>query len=305
MEWIGRMGGMKELVSVKPQDGVVAWVSSEWLEDHLDDNPLVIVDCRQQTHAYFQEHIPGAIHLHEDLLRMHIGKNPVQWISPVAAEIVFSTLGFEQDCPVVVYSDSKPRSASSAITSDGLEQSLVAYSLARFGCRKVLILDGGFSTWKGEDRPLTGDPGISRPSSFTVDVQIDFLAGYEACLSLKDNPETILLDTRPAPWYEGQGPWMKPGHIPGAVNLPATRIMEDNNSTLLKAEVEIRTILFNCGATPEKTIICSCGTGRTATVVFLILKFYLGYPDVLMYEGGFSEWSSHPDNPVVRGKTPW
>jgi thiosulfate/3-mercaptopyruvate sulfurtransferase len=299
------MDEMKELVSPNTDDLVVTWVSSEWLEDHLDNNPPVIVDCRQQTHAYFHEHIPGAIHLHEALLRMHIGRHPVQWISPASAEILFSLLGVEQDCPVVVYSETKPRSTSSAITSDGLEQSLVAYSLARFGCRKVLILDGGFSKWKGEDRPLTQDPGISRPSSFTVDMQIGFLAGYAACLSLKGNPETMLLDTRPASWYEGQGPWMKPGHIPGAVNLPATLLMDDKNTTLLKPEEEIRNILFACGATPEKTIICSCGTGRTATLVFLILKFYLGYPDVLMYEGGFTEWSSYPDNPVVTGKNLW
>jgi thiosulfate/3-mercaptopyruvate sulfurtransferase len=295
---------MKEAEPVKADNDVVSWVSAEWLDDHLEKTPLVIVDCRQQAHAYFHEHIPGAIHLHEGLLRMHTGKNPVQWISPIAAEILFSTLGFEQDCPIVVYSDSKPTTSSSDITSDGLEQSLVAYSLARFGCRNVLILDGGLSKWKGEARPLTQDPGISRHSSCTVDMRIDFLAGYEACASLKDTPEAVLLDTRPSAWYEGQGPWIKPGHIPGAVNLPATRFMDEKNSTLLKTEDEIREILFSCGATPEKTIICSCGTGRTATVVFLVLKFFLGYPDVLIYEGGFSEWSSHPDNPVVTGKSP-
>ena len=298
------MDEMKEAEPAKPDNGVISWVSSEWLEEHLDKIPPVIIDCRQQTHAYFHEHIPGAIYVHEGLLRMHIGKNPFQWISPLAAEILFSNLGFEQDHPIVIYSDSKTQSASSDITSDGLEQSLVAYSLARFGCRNVLILDGGFSKWKGEARPLTQDPGLSRPSSFMVDMRIDFLAGYEACVSLKDNPDTILLDTRPATWYEGQGPWIKPGHIPGAVNLPATRFLDEKNSTLLKTEDEIRQILLLCGATPEKTIICSSSTGRAATVVFLILKFFLGYPDVLMYEGGFSEWSSYPYNPVVTGKSP-
>jgi thiosulfate/3-mercaptopyruvate sulfurtransferase len=299
------MNEMKEAETVKPDKSMVSWVSTEWLEDRLEKNSLVIVDCRQQAHAYLHEHIPGAIHLHEGLLRMHIGKNPVQWISPVAAEILFSILGFEQDCPIVVYSDSKPLTASSDNTSDGMEQSMVAYSLARFGCRNILILDGGLSKWKGESRPLTQDPGISRPSSFTVDMQINFLAGYEACTSLKDNPETILLDTRPSTLYEGQGPWIKPGHIPGAVNLPAHWFMDEKNSTLLKTEDEIREILFSCGATPEKTIICSCGTGRTATIVFLVLKFFLGYSDIFMYEGGFTEWSSYPDNPVVTGKIPW
>ena len=81
----------------------------------------------------------------------------------------------------------------------------------------------------------------------------------------------------------------KPGHIPGAVNLPANRLLDGHNPTLLKQEEEIRWILTSCGITPDKTIICSCGTGRYPTAVFLILKYFLGYPEVLMYEAGFTD----------------
>ena len=295
---------MREIISGNPDTRAVTWVTSEWLADNLDDSALTIVDCRQNSHSYFQEHIPGAIHLHEGLLRMHIGKFPVKWISPEVAEVLFSTLGIEQDRPVVVYSGTRPLTTFSTATGDGLEQTLVAYSLARFGCRKVMVLDGGLAKWKAENRKLTQDFGTSRLSPFTVDVQIDFLIGYEECVRLKDEPDVVLLDTRPLSMYEGQGPWMKPGHIPGAVNLPATRVMDDKNSTLLKSEEEIREILFSYGITPDKTVICSCGTGRSATAIFLVLKYFLGYPDVLMYEGGFTEWSSYPDNPVVVGKYP-
>jgi len=295
---------MREIISGNPDTRAVTWVTSEWLADNLDDSALTIVDCRQNSHSYFQEHIPGAIHLHEGLLRMHIGKFPVKWISPEVAEVLFSTLGIEQDRPVVVYSGTRPLTTFSTATGDGLEQTLVAYSLARFGCRKVMVLDGGLAKWKAENRKLTQDFGTSRLSPFTVDVQIDFLIGYEECIRLKDDPDALLLDTRPLSMYEGEGPWMKPGHIPGAVNLPATRVMDDKNSTLLKSEEEIREILFSYGITPDKTVICSCGTGRSATAIFLVLKYFLGYPDVLMYEGGFTEWSSIPDNPVVVGKYP-
>jgi 3-mercaptopyruvate sulfurtransferase SseA len=76
------MDEMKEAAPVKPDNGVVSWVSTEWLADHLDKIPFVIVDCRQQTHAYFHEHIPGAIYVHEGLLRTHIGKNPLQTANP-------------------------------------------------------------------------------------------------------------------------------------------------------------------------------------------------------------------------------
>ena len=292
------------LPSSKPDRRRVSWVSSEWLADHLDDPQILIIDCRRNYHAYIHDHIPGSICLHEGLLRMHIGKFPLHWISPEAAQIVFSTLGVEQDCPVVVYSDTIPPATSPQTGNDGFEQTFVAYSLARFGCRKVMILDGGLLKWRSENRPVVNDPGISCPSAFTVDVQIDFLVGYDECARLKDEPDVVLLDTRPSPLYEGQGPWAKHGHIPGAISLPAALLMHADNSTLLKPEEEIRSILFSRGITPDKTVICSCGTGRLATAVFLVLRYYLGYPDVLMYEAGFTEWSSMPDNPVVTGKNP-
>jgi thiosulfate/3-mercaptopyruvate sulfurtransferase len=167
-----------------------------------------------------------------------------------------------------------------------------------------MLLDGGLAKWRSGNRPLSAEPGITRPSACTIDVQINFLVGYDECCRMKDEQDVILIDTRPTPHYESQGPWAKPGHIPGAVNLPATRLMDEENPTLLRPEEEIRRILSSCGITPEKTVICSSGTGRSATLLFLILRYFLGYPDVLMYEAGFTEWSSIPDNPVVTGKNP-
>jgi thiosulfate/3-mercaptopyruvate sulfurtransferase len=228
----------------------------------------------------------------------------VQWISAEGAQVLFSTLGIEEDSPVVVYSECPSQNSSGAAMGDGLEQAFLAYTLARFGCRKVMLLDGGLTKWRSGNLPLSTDPGITRPSSPTIDVQINFLVGYDECRRMKDEPDVILIDTRPIHLYEGRGPWAKPGHIPGAVNLPATRLTDENNPALLRPEGEIRNILSSCGITPEKTVICSSGTGRSATLVFLILKYFLGYPDVFMYEAGFTEWSSMPDNPVVSGKYP-
>jgi thiosulfate/3-mercaptopyruvate sulfurtransferase len=295
---------MIDLISNMPGNRVVTWVTPEWLGDHLDDPELTIIDCRQQSHAYIHEHIPGSIYVHEGLLRMHIGRSPVQWIPAEGAQVLFSTLGIEQDRPVVVYSECTFPKLPSTSISDGLEQALVAYTLARFGCRNVMLLDGGLAAWRSGNHPVTDVFGTALPSACTIDVQVDFLIGYDECRKIKDEADVILLDTRPSALYEGQGPWPKPGHIPGAVNLPTARLLDDHNPTLLKTAEEIRDILFTCDITPEKTIICSCGTGRSATTVFLILKYFLGYPDVLMYEAGFTGWTSIPKNPVVTGKRP-
>jgi thiosulfate/3-mercaptopyruvate sulfurtransferase len=295
---------MKETDPKSPDKCMIKWISPEWLGAHLKDPGLIIIDCRQNTHTFFTDHIPGAIHLHESLLRMHVGGIPVRWIPPELAQVLFRTLGLEQDCPIVVYSECRPKNSAVQVAGDGLEAGFIAYSLVRFGCRRVMILDGGLGQWRAKDRPLVQDFGETLLSGFTVEIPIELFIGYKDCVRINDDPDVIMLDTRPAVWYEGPGPWRKPGHIPGAVNLPAQHLMDPDNPTLLKPAGEIRTILTELGITPEKTIICSCGTGRTATSVFLILKWYLGYPDVVMFEGGFTEWVSHAENMTVIGKQP-
>jgi thiosulfate/3-mercaptopyruvate sulfurtransferase len=135
-------------------------------------------------------------------------------------------------------------------------------------------------------------------------VRQEYFVEYEKFKAIKDQEEVLLLDARPAAVYEGQGPWIKPGHIPGAVNLPWASLMYERNKRLLKPDDELQAIIETHGATPDKTIICSCGTGREATNEFLLFKWYLGYPQVKIYEGSFTEWTSYPENPTVTGSSP-
>jgi thiosulfate/3-mercaptopyruvate sulfurtransferase len=295
------------MVNVYPYgkgDGVVQWVSTAWLESHLDDRNLMILDCQPNIHEYVQDHIPGAVYWHEGLFRIHEGYIPTRWIPPEAAQILFRSLGLEPDKPVVVYSSSGPLSTCATFIGDGLEQTMVAYTLARYGHRKVFVLDGGFEKWKDEGRPLTREYGTTTLSSFTVHLRQDYFIRYNEFRKIKDHPDVILLDARPPAFYEGQGPWMKPGHIPGAVSLPWKSLMDDKNKKLLKPVDQLETLVKAAGATPDKRVICSCGTGREATNEFLLFRWYLGYPDVKVYEGSFTEWIAHKENPVVTGKNP-
>ncbi len=263
----------------------------------------MIIDCRQNSHDYFTGHIPGAIYLHEGLLRMHIGGIPVRWIPAELAQVLFRTLGLGQDNPIVVYSVHKPAHASAPAAGDGMEAGIIAYSLVRFGCRRVMILDGGLEQWRAEGYPLAQDYGVTVPSPFMVEMPVDLFIGYDECVCIKDDPAVVLLDTRPTAWYEGQGPWRKLAIFPvrSTFRQPPAG---SGNPTLLKPEGMIRAILAGLEISPDKKIVCSCGTGRSAVTVFLILKWYLGYPDVVMYEGGFTEWVSHPENKTVTGKLP-
>src|SRR5208337_5492938 len=140
--------------------------------------------------------------------------------------------------------------------------------------------------------------------SFMVNLQKDFFVDYYEFIRMKDRPDVVVLDARPSPVYEGQGPWIRPGHIPGAVSLPWKSLMDDRNRKLLKPEDQILALIKAAGVTHDKTIICSCGTGREATNEFVLFRCYFGYPKVRIFEGSFTEWVSYPDNPVVTGKNP-
>jgi len=280
--------------------GVVRWVSTEWLAAHLNDPMVTILDAQPNVHDYLQEHIPGAAYLNEGLLRVHAGQLPAEYVPQEAVRAVFSRLGLRPDLTAVVYTGIGPFKG----WGDGLEQTMVAYSLARFGHGNVCVLDGGIEKWNAEDRPVSKEYPRLEASDFPVSVRSEYFIEYEEFKRIKDQPDVLLLDHRPLSLYKGRGPWMKQGHIPGAVNLPWTDLMEPDNTRQLKPDDQIERILQRVDAWPDKTIICSCGTGREATNPFLLFKWYLGYPKVRLYEGSFTEWCAHPENPTVRGRDP-
>lgn len=279
--------------------GVLKWAEGGWLEENLGGE-FSIIDVQPNIHDYILEHIPGAVYFNPDLLRVPYKGRPGAYMPERAVELLFRRVGLSNDFPVVVYTGVGGFKG----WGDGLEQTMVAYSLIRFGHNKVYVLDGGLSDWKKKGRKLTKDFPVIEESDFEVKLRTDYWLEYEDFKKIKDGEGVVLLDARPANVYEGQGPWIKPGHIPGAINLPWKSLMAEENSTLLKDEDEIRDILDKKGIDSDKTIICSCGTGREATNEFIMFKFLLGYPKVKIYEGSFTEWSSYPDNPTVTGENP-
>jgi thiosulfate/3-mercaptopyruvate sulfurtransferase len=279
--------------------GLLKWTCTEWLEQNLGGG-FIILDIQPEIHDYIQEHIAGAVYFNQNLLRVPYKGTPGFYVSDKIAELLFRRVGLVNDIPVVVYSGA----GTFRGWGDGLEQTMIAYSLVRFGHNKVYVLDGGLDKWKKEGRRLTKDFPAVEESNFTVKLRENYWIEYEEFKKIKDNEDVVLLDARPSNFYEGQGPWPKPGHIPGAINLPWKTLMDKNNSAFLKSEDEIRNILNVKGITPEKTVICSCGTGREATNEFIMFKFLVGFPDVKIYEGSFTEWTSYPANPTVTGKNP-
>ena len=280
--------------------GTVRWVSTDWLYENQNKLEMVIIDVQPNVHDYIEEHISGAIYVNEGLFRTWIGGVPASYVPSEAIQPVLQNAGMKLNVPVVVYTGT----GAAKGWGDGLEQTMMAYSLARFGHDSIYVLDGGLDKWKEEGKPLTKVFPKTESSDFTVRLQSDFYVDYETFKAMKDRDDVMVLDARPAAAYEGQAFWIKPGHIPGAVNVPWASLMDDKNKRLLKPEAEIMAILNTYEVRPNKTILCSCGTGREATNEFILFKWYLNYPSVKIYEGSFTEWTAYPDNPTVTGKSP-
>lgn len=291
---------MEEHIHENPNDATVKWVSTEWLNQHIKSDSLTIIDTQPNIHDYISEHVPGSVYFNPELLRVPKNGLPGVYVPQVAAEQLFRRIGILPHQPIVVYTGK----GIFKKWGDGLEQTMIAYSIARFGHKNIMILDGGLDKWKAEEKKLTKTFPMKQESTFNTEIQQDYIVAMDDVKALKENDDVLLLDARPSSLYEGFGPWVLPGHIPGAINLPWRELMDDKNPTLLKSDNDIQKILNQKNITSDKLIICSCGTGREATNEFLLFKWYLGYPRVKIYEGSFTDWVSHPENHTVTGKKP-
>lgn len=280
--------------------GAVKWVSPAWLEEHLEESDLTVVDVQPSIHDYIQEHIPGAVYMNEGLLRVPLNGLPNCYLPSEAMQPILRRLGLRTGVPAIVYTGIGPMKKQ----GDGLEQMVVAYALARFGHDNVYILDGGVDRWKAEGRPLAKEYPRVEESDFVVQVRHEYFIKYAEFKAMMDRDDVLLLDSRPADVYQAQWHWSKGGHIPGSINVPWINFFDAENARLLKPVGEIQAVLDRHKITPDKTIVCFCGTGRKATSQFVVLKWYLGFPQVKLYEGSFTEWSAYPDNPTVTGKNP-
>jgi len=284
-------------VPFPPGKGEVKWVTTDWLNDHLDDD-ITILDAQPNVHDFIKGHIRGAVYLAEESLRLSQKGRPHVWLPSDLAQSVLEEVGVRANRPVVVYT----RTNVNVPTGDGVPQGMIAYSLARYGHSKVLILDGGLDKWVEEGRELDVQYRPGHIRRFEVRTRNELFIGYEEFKRVKDRQGVVHIDSRPPSQYQGKSPWRKEGHIPGAINIPWSEMFMPNNLCLLRSKEELTSITSSSGATKDNKIICHCGSGRKAAAQLCVLKWYLGFPNVRLFEGSFTDWCAHPDNPTLTGE---
>jgi thiosulfate/3-mercaptopyruvate sulfurtransferase len=173
-----------------------------------------------------------------------------------------------------------------------------------FGARNVFILDGGLPKWTAEGRPI--EPGEVRraPRTFAAKLEKPAVAGmHDVAQALADKTAQVV-DARPAERFRGEAveprPGVRPGHMPGAFNVPVTGLI-DNGRLIAPDKIAER---FRAGGVDlDKPIITSCGSGVTAATLWFALDA-IGKTPKALYDGSWTEWGAAGEMPIEpKGKS--
>jgi len=273
------------------------FVKPDWLYEHIDDNNLVVVDCRADLYdrdygkrCYEEGHIRNAFFLDvkKDLsgeVKEHGGRSPLPDLNVLKLKL--EAVGIGNDKIVVVYDEG---------ALAGAER--FWWMLKYLGHEKVYVLNGGINTWIREGYELTKEIPAAKQTSFNISLNNNIITDV---FEVKDNigkNSFVIVDSRAPERYRGEVEPIdkKAGHIPGAKNYYWKEVLNDKLE--FKSEVELKK-RFNELEKYEE-IVLQCGSGIDGCGNFIAMD-EIGFKPKL-YVGSWSDWISYEENPVVKGE---
>lgn len=273
-------------------------ITVDELADTLDE--LVVLDVRWRLGSetgwdeYGEGHIPTArwIDVKAALAGPAGGGGRHPLPDPEVFGAAMRAVGVSAGSRVVAYDD-----------YNHLPAARLWWLLRHHGHDDVRVLDGGWPAWRAAALPTESGQGPSPARG-------DFQPRVPGRLRVLDAPAAavlassgVLLDVRDAVRYRGEQEPIDPvaGHIPGAVNLPASENLQPDGR--FRDPAELRARLQSVGVTPDVASGAYCGSGVTASQQLLAMEV-AGIPNGALYAGSWSEWITDPDRPVATGDKP-
>jgi thiosulfate/3-mercaptopyruvate sulfurtransferase len=270
-------------------------VETDWLEQHLADENIRIVEVDENPALYADAHIPGAIgfdwkqDLQDQVKRDFLG--------PEAFGELLGSRGISDEHQIVLYGDRNNWFAA-----------YTYWYLKYYGHEDVKLLNGPREKWIAEGRATTSDAPSYEPQSFIAQpgdaairaMRDEVLAALEQDVNLVDvrSPQEFSGELIAMPGYEQEGA-QRGGHIPGAASVPWAQAVKEDGT--FKSADELRELYTGKGVINGGTpIIAYCRIGERSAHTWFVLHELLGQDDVKNYDGSWTEWGNMVGLPVEK-----
>jgi thiosulfate/3-mercaptopyruvate sulfurtransferase len=270
-------------------------VDADWVQAHLDDPGIVLVEVDEDTSAYDKGHIRGAVRID---WKTEL-QDPVRrdFVDKTGFENLLSEKGIANDDLVILYGGNNNWFAAYAY-----------WYFRLYGHQNVKLLDGGRKKWELDSRDLVEDVPSRPKTSYTAQEQ------DASIRALRD--ETVdaigtknLVDVRSpdefsgkllAPAHLPQEQAQRGGHIPTARNIPWSKAANDDGT--FRSDEELRALYEEAGVDLSKPTIAYCRIGERSSHTWFALHELLGLPDVKNYDGSWTEYGSLVGVPIELGE---
>jgi thiosulfate/3-mercaptopyruvate sulfurtransferase len=270
-------------------------VSTEWVAQHLQDPNIRVIESDEDTLLYETGHIPGAVKV--DWFTVLQDPTRRDFLSREAFEDLCSRLGIGNDTTLVFYGDKSNWFACYAF-----------WLFQYYGHQYQKIMDGGRAKWEKEGRPLTREVPQYPRTEYKANPRDDSIRAFRDDVFDHIKKGLPLVDVRSPQEYTGELIHMpnypqegatRGGHIPGAVNVPWSKAIREEDSTFKSAD-ELRQLYQGQNVRPDGEVIAYCRIGERSSHTWFVLKYLLGYPEVKNYDGSWTEWGNLVGAPIEK-----